>query len=179
MFEPNNQSSKNIFFTLGNHLNNLFSKYHEVFPPNNFTLLKPIKFRKIKKFVYELKIGYPNENEFSVKKSKSFNIIAFLNRIFKAFRNNKNHEFIRKILSLLNSFIFYSPIKTTIFFNKNGLINELKFLEYKESIIRMTEKINKISDSEIKSKATEALSFAAREVTFAERKKFAASCGLP
>ena len=187
MFEPNNQSSKNIFFTLGNHLNNLFSKYHEVFPPNNFTLLKPIKFRKIKKFVYELinlinhnnyvnneeiKIGYPNENEFSVKKSKSFNIIAFLNRIFKAFRNNKNHEFISKILSLLNSFIFYSPIKTTIFFNRNGLINELKFLEYKESIIRMTEKINKISDSEVKSKATEALSFAAREVTFAERKKF-------
>ena len=63
MFEPNNQSSKNIFFTLGNHLNNLFSKYHEVFPPNNFTLLKPIKFRKIKKFVYEL-INLINHNNY-------------------------------------------------------------------------------------------------------------------
>ena len=107
----------------------------------------------------------------SIFYSIKLNNSPFLYGIFKKIYKNKNYKFICESLSKMPLFSFFSPIKLPHSFTKNELISQLKFLEYKESIIRMTEKINKISNLELKAKATEALSFASRKLNSFKGKK--------
>ena len=143
VFSNNNVNSKKGFsFQIFILLSNIFSKA--------FTMI-----HRHKSIFYSIKL---NNN-------------PFIYRIFKKIYKNKNYKLICETLSKMSLFSFPSPIKLVQSFTKNELISELKFLEYKESIIRMTEKINKISDLELKTKAIEAISFASRKLNSFKGKK--------
>ena len=61
---------------------------------------------------------------------------------------------------------FISPLKlrTILSPNISNIISQVKSLEYKESFLRMTEKIDKLNDLKLKTEATEALYLSVREV---------------